>query len=72
MDHISDAISSNYFILGTKVQIKKAHSMTKVTVTLNCEQRSGHRSQVKVKFSKNLTFDLCNIEPGDMWGGGGS
>ena len=28
------------------------------------------RSQVKVKFSKNLTFDLCNIEPGDMWGGG--
>ena len=44
MGHISDAISPTDFILGTKVQPNKAHSMTQVP-------RS--RSQVKVKFLQN-------------------
>ena len=34
MGHISDAISPTYFILGTKVQANRAHSMTQVSMTL--------------------------------------
>ena len=34
MGHISDAIWPTDFILGTKVQHKKAHSMTQVPMTL--------------------------------------
>ena len=34
MGHISDAISPSDFILGTKVQPNKAHSMTQVQMTL--------------------------------------
>ena len=41
--HISEAISPTDFILGTKVQPNKAHSMTQVQMTL---------TKVKVKFSQ--------------------
>ena len=34
MGHISDAILPTDFILGTKVQPNKAHSMTQVPMTL--------------------------------------
>ena len=34
LGHISDTISHKYFILGTKVQPNKAHSMRQVTLTL--------------------------------------
>ena len=43
MGHISDAISPTDFILGTKVQTIKAHSMTQVPMTLTLGQ--GHRSR---------------------------
>ena len=38
MGHISDAISPTDFILGTKVQPNKAHSMTLVPMTLTFGQ----------------------------------
>ena len=41
--HISDAISPTDFILGTKVQPNKAHSMTQVPMTLT--QGQGQRSR---------------------------
>ena len=55
MCHISDAISPTDFILGTKVQRNKAHSMTQVQMTLTLgqgqispkwvkKQRTGHIS----------------------------
>ena len=43
--HISEAISLTDFILGTKVQPNKAHSMTQVPMTLT----NRSRSKVKVK-----------------------
>ena len=36
--HISEAISPTDFILGTKVQPNKAHSMTQVSMTLTLGQ----------------------------------
>ena len=45
--HISEAISPTDFILGTKVQPNKAHSMTQVPMTLTF-------SKVKIKFSPKL------------------
>ena len=47
MSHISDAISPTDFILGTKVQPNKAHSMTQVPMTLTKGQ--GHRSRSNVQ-----------------------
>ena len=47
--HILETISSTHFILGTKVQPNKAHSMTQVSMTLT---QGRSRSKVKVKFSK--------------------
>ena len=38
--HISEAISPTDFILGTKVQTNKTHSMTQVSMTLTLGQRS--------------------------------
>ena len=38
MGHISEAISPTDFILGTKVQPNKAHSMTQVPMTLTFGQ----------------------------------
>ena len=46
--HILEAISPIDFILGTKVQPNKAHSMTQVPMTLTLGQ--GQRSRSKVKF----------------------
>ena len=46
MGHISDAISLTDFILGTKVQPNKTHSMIQVPMTLTL----GHRS--RLNFSK--------------------
>ena len=43
MDHISDAISPTDFILGTKVQPNRVHSMTQVPMTLT--QGQGQRSR---------------------------
>ena len=43
MVHISDAISPTDFILGTKVQPNKTHSMTQVLMTLT--QGQVHRSR---------------------------
>ena len=43
MGHISDAISPTDFILGTKVQPIKAHSMTQVPMILT--QGQGQRSR---------------------------
>ena len=47
--HISDAISPRDFILGTKVQPNKAHSMTQVPMTLTFGQGQRSRSN----FPKN-------------------
>ena len=47
--HISEAISPTDFILGTKVQPKKSHSMTQVLMTLTLGQ--GRRS--RSRFSQN-------------------
>ena len=47
--HISEAISSTHFILGTKVQPNKAHSMTQVPMTLTLGQGQRSRSN----FPKN-------------------
>ena len=47
MGHISDAISSTDFILGTKIQPNKAHLMTYVPMTLTKGQRHTSRSNVK-------------------------
>ena len=47
MGHISNAISPTDFILGTKVQPNKAHSMTQVLMTLTFGQ--GHRSRSNVQ-----------------------
>ena len=49
MGNISDAISPTDFILGTKVQPNKAHSMTHVPMTLT--QGQGQRS--RSNFPKN-------------------
>ena len=40
MGHISDAVSPTDFILGTKVQPLKTHSMTQVLMTLTFGQWS--------------------------------
>ena len=42
--HISETISPTDFILGTKVQPNKAHSMTQATMTLTFSQ--GQRSRL--------------------------
>ena len=42
--HISEAISPTDFILGTKVQPNKAHSMTQVSMTLTLGQGQRSRS----------------------------
>ena len=49
MGHISDAISPTDFILGTKVQPIKTHSMTQVPMTLTFGQGQRSRSN----FPKN-------------------
>ena len=50
MGHISDAISPTDFILGTKVQPNKAHSMTQVLKTLTEGKGQG---QILPKMVKN-------------------
>ena len=47
--HISEAISPTHFLLGTKVQPNKVHSMTQVPMTLTLGQGQWSRSN----FPKN-------------------
>ena len=54
MGHISDAISSTNFILGTKVQPNKALSMTQVPMTLTLGQ--GHIFRKMGKKPKNWSY----------------
>ena len=57
--HISEAISLTDFILGTKVQPNKAHSLTQVTMTLT--QGQGQRS--RSNFLKKIIHISNSIEP---------
>ena len=50
--HISEAISPTDFILGTKVQPNKAHSMTLVPMTLTSVKVKG-QGQIFPKMVKN-------------------
>ena len=45
MRHISDAISPTDFILGTKVQPIKTHSMTQVPMTLTKGKKWGKKTK---------------------------
>ena len=51
--HISEAISSTDFILGTNVQPNKAHSMTHVPMTLTKGQGQRSRSNFPKNDKKN-------------------
>ena len=51
MGHISDVISPTDFILGTKVQPNKAHSITQVPMTLTKVKVKG-QGQIFPKMGK--------------------
>ena len=51
--HIPDAISPTYFILDTKVQPIKAHSMNRVLMTLTLGEGQRSRSNFSKKWVKN-------------------
>ena len=64
--HISKAISSTDFILGTKVQPNKAHSMTQVPMTLTEGQGQRSRSNFPQNGSKTkelvISWRLFNLQ----------
>ena len=67
--HISDAMSPTDFILGTKVQPIKAHSMTQVPMTLTEGQDQRSRSNFpKIDKKKYSTTDHISdaISPTDF------
>ena len=61
--HISEAISPTDFILGTKVQHNKAHSMTQVPMTKGQGQRSRSKFLQNGFITKQLAISCMLFHP---------